>query len=78
MKNYDTSTTTEVDNYNIDNFLDFCIAKSLIIRLKSNSRSITNSMLIYNSSLFMLNSIFLRDTGAIKVIIFLLLLSTSR
>ena len=48
MKNYGTSTMTEVDNYNIGTFLDFCIAKSLIIMpLKSNSRSIPDSMHIY-------------------------------
>ena len=45
MKNYGTSTITEVDNYNIDTFLDFRIAMSLIMPLKSNSHSISDSML---------------------------------
>ena len=43
-RNYGTSTITEVDNYNIDTFFDFKIAKSLIMLLKSNSRSISDSM----------------------------------
>ena len=35
-----TSQYTYVDNYNIDTFLDFNIAKSLIMPLKTNARSI--------------------------------------
>ena len=51
MKNSGKPTRTiltDVDNYNIDTFLDFCLAKSLIMPLKSSSlsRPISDAMLI--------------------------------